>query len=165
MAVVHFVHFCRGPHADQPRPGVAIRIFDGSTDHAMVGQLARAMPSNMPSTRPGPSPTREGLLAELTSRPGRTVWAWMALAPTADGPVPLGIAILVEGLGEAGPRHSIAWLIVDPAARRRGVGRQLVTQACRHAWELGAPAVYVECHSAWDEAVAFWRSVGFEPAS
>jgi len=160
VAVVHFVRECRNVPTDRPPPGVEVRLFDVREDHALVIRLAQAA-----ATGPGPAPTPEGLLAELTSRPDRTVEAWLAADTVAAGPQPLGIAILVTGSGEAGPRHSISWLIVHPAAQRRGIGRCLVDEASRRADELGATEVFVECHSAWADAVAFWRSVGFiEPS-
>jgi ribosomal protein S18 acetylase RimI-like enzyme len=104
------------------------------------------------------------MLAELASRPGREVEAWLAIAPAPDavGDLVAGLVSLVASQAATGIRHSIGWLLVHPAARRRGVGRALVAHACRRAADLAAAKVWVECRSDWAEAMAFWRAVGFE---
>jgi GNAT superfamily N-acetyltransferase len=112
----------------------------------------------------GPHPRGRGLVAELASRPGRVVEAWLASlpAPAATRVWAAGLVSLVESRSAAGIRHSIGWLLVHPAARRRGVGRALVSHACRRAAELAAETVWVECRSDWHEAMDFWHAVGFD---
>jgi len=112
-----------------------------------------------------------GLLAELTGRPGRSVSAWLAwpTALGADDPLdrthagcPLGLVALVEAGSTPTLRFSIAWLLVHPRARRRGVGRALVARAVAHAQSRAATVVFAETRSSWPAATAFWRAVGFE---
>jgi GNAT superfamily N-acetyltransferase len=112
----------------------------------------------------GPQPRGRGLIAELASRPGREVEAWLATIPApGDGsPRAAGLVSLVESRSATGIRHSIGWLLVHPAARRQGVGRALVSHACRRAAEQAAQRVWVECRSDWPEAMAFWQAVGFD---
>lgn len=160
MTVVHFVRKCLNVPPDQLAGGAEIRLFDPEEHQGLVRHLAQAMPAGSE-----PSPTPDGLLAELTSRPGRTVEAWLAISSGAAGPEPLGLAILVTGSGDVGRRYSISWLIIHPAAQRRGIGRRLVDEASRRALALGATGVSVECHSAWAAAVAFWRALGFEESA
>jgi GNAT superfamily N-acetyltransferase len=99
-----------------------------------------------------------GILDDLRDRPGRRVLAWLAEGPGAAGPV--GLAALVA----AGARHSLAWLLVAPADRRRGVARALVGTALAAAREAGAREVWVETHARWAAAVATWNALGFDPA-
>lgn len=113
-----------------------------------------------------------GLVSELAGRPQRRVLGWLAwpagLAPDGRAGVdyeacPLGLVTLVA----AGPRHtarfSIAWLLVAPDARRKGVATLLVQHALRLAMHHGADRVYAETSTSWPAAVGFWHSVGFEP--
>ena len=97
------------------------------------------------------------VVGDLVGRPGRAVTTWLAWA----GGAPCGLAALVEA--GAGPlrRHSIAWLLVSDAARRRGVGRALVGAAVARARARGARELWVETRGDWSAALAFWRSVGF----
>jgi GNAT superfamily N-acetyltransferase len=99
-----------------------------------------------------------GIVAELRSRPGRLVQAWLATVD-AVGP-PVGLVTLVV----AGPppgRCSIGWLLVHPSARRHGVATALVLRAFERAWALGHDRVCVETLPSWTDAVAFWHAMGF----
>lgn len=100
-----------------------------------------------------------GLLAELASRPGREVAVW--LAHTSDAPV--GVVAAVAAGTDDRVRHSIAWLMVSPQARRRGVGAALAAAALAEARRRGAGEVWVETRADWTEAGSFWRALGFVP--
>jgi GNAT superfamily N-acetyltransferase len=98
-----------------------------------------------------------GLAAEVTSRPGREVWAWIA-REHAKASRPLGFLTLVRAGSLAVPRWSIGWLVVEPAARRRGIGTALVATAVRFAGARGASIVHAETLEKWPAAVAFWAA-------
>ena len=51
---------------------------------------------------------------------------------------------------------------VDPAARGLGVGRQLLTALEGAAVELGCEAVYLDTSAHLTEAIALYRSFGYE---
>ncbi|MCE9630765.1 MAG: GNAT family N-acetyltransferase [Planctomycetia bacterium] len=100
--------------------------------------------------------TVAGLCGECTPRPGRNVLASLARIDDVD---PAGMVTLtVAGQGEA-RRFSIGWLVVAPAARRRGVATALVRHALAQAQVAGAAVVYVETLGTWADADAFWRSL------
>jgi GNAT superfamily N-acetyltransferase len=99
----------------------------------------------------------EGLAAEVTSRPGREVWAWIARERARESR-PVGFVALVRAGTLAVPRWSIGWLVVDPAARRRGIGTALVATAVRFAGARGARVVHAETLDRWPAAVAFWAA-------
>ena len=136
-----------------------------ATDRQAVARLAAACRSVGPAGHLAPA----GLVAELTGRPGRAVHAWLAWQTgVADGggdDAPLGLVALVAvGVGQP-TRFSIAWLLVHPDARRRGIATALVAHAIAHAETLGAATVHAETSSLWPSAVGFWRSSGFEQES
>lgn len=162
------VHFCRQRPREEPKGTVSelfradapVRKFGQEGDDRRVIDLARAAEAATES----PHPRAAGLLAELEATADRQVAAWLAL----DGPGPLPPAAGLVTLVTSGPaerqRHSISWLLVRPAARRRGVGRLLVEHACGHAWARAADRVWVECRADWTAAIAFWRAMGFSSA-
>lgn len=98
-----------------------------------------------------------GLLAELESREGREVIAWLAWQSATLGPRPVGVVMLARTAAGL----SIPWLLVDPDVRRQGVARSLVNEAVRHARGLGASSITAETLDSWPEAVSFWPAIGF----
>jgi GNAT superfamily N-acetyltransferase len=57
----------------------------------------------------------------------------------------------------------VHWLLVDPAWRRLGIARVLMSQLEHAAWEAGFREVQLETHSGWAAAVAFYQSIGYAP--
>jgi GNAT superfamily N-acetyltransferase len=155
--------------AAMPAVHATIAPVDPAADAAAVVTLADACRRDEGPQAGHVAPA--GLLGELASRPGRHVRAWLAwpgddaweAAPPVADPVrpPLGLVTLVVATSAAGPRYSIGWLLVHPAARRRGVARRLVGAAVAAAAAAGAREVSAETLAAWPAAVAFWRAAGF----
>ena len=104
-----------------------------------------------------------GIAAELTSRAGRKVHAWLAwraaeVAGSAEQ-CPLGMLSLVEaGLGPQ-CRSSVAWLLVHPEARRQGIATALVRRAAAHVSRRGGREFFAETLSSWPAAAAFWMGL------
>ncbi len=75
-----------------------------------------------------------------------------------------GIAVTRAGVHEGEPSTFVWWLAVDPAARRRGVARALVDAIEQDARERSH---LLEGRVRTDDAdaVAFWSSLGWNPAS
>ena len=79
------------------------------------------------------------------------------MARVDDRPVACGaVRKLDETTGE------IKRMWVDPAARGLGVGRQLLTALEGAAVELGCEAVYLDTSAHLTEAIALYRSFGYE---
>jgi ribosomal protein S18 acetylase RimI-like enzyme len=149
-------------------PMQALRIDPLSMERPDDRQAVVTLASQSRAAEPDGHFAPAGLLAELTGRPGRAVHAWLAW-PAGTGTIaatgnavdkgPLGLVALVA----AGPvpqvRFSIAWLLVHPDARRRGIATALVAHAMAHAASLGAARVFAETRSSWLPAAGFWRSI------
>jgi ribosomal protein S18 acetylase RimI-like enzyme len=63
--------------------------------------------------------------------------------------------------GYEGHRGWINYLAVDPAARRRGLGRSLVVEAERLLRERGCPKINLQVRRENREAIAFYERIGF----
>jgi GNAT superfamily N-acetyltransferase len=147
-------------------PGLRISGYREGVDAAGIERLVAAC--RAASDQEGPAFRSDGIRAELAGRPGREARGWLAW-PTAewlpagdaatDTTCPLGLLTAVIRPAADGPRFSIAWLLVHPRARRRGVGTALVATAIAAASDLGAGEVTAETSPNWPAAEAFWRSL------
>lgn len=155
MAVLRFVHELSASKSahEEPAPaaGVAIAPVVMPRDRAAVICLAEEARGGTVSF------ASKGLLAELESRDGREVSAWLAWRSATLGPRPIGIVMVAET--ESG--LSIPWLLVDPDVRRQGVARALVATAVGHARSIGARRITADTLESWVESRAFWPAAGF----
>lgn len=161
-AVRQFVHrrlVCLG--GDLAPAAVVIRPYLTGADDASVAALA----ASIAAADDGPRLQPRGIVTELRGRAGRDVAAWLARPAADDDRERIdGLVTLVAARGRGtGTRWSIGWLLVHPAARRRGLGRTLVAAAVGRARERGAEAVWAETAADWP-AAAFWLALGFELA-
>jgi len=63
--------------------------------------------------------------------------------------------------GYEGHRGWINYLAVDPAVRRRGIGRALLAEAERLLRDLGCPKINLQIRRDNLEAIAFYERIGF----
>lgn len=89
-------------------------------------------------------------------RPER-VW----LAVDSESASPIGAVTLALRKGTAATIPVVHWLLVDPAWRRRGVARLLVSHLELAAWNDGWREIELETHVGWSAAVAFYHSIGY----
>jgi ribosomal protein S18 acetylase RimI-like enzyme len=109
----------------------------------------------------GAEATWRGVARSLLSRPDAAVF----VSEAGGAAIGLCAVEIVQGppfLAERG-RAEITELYVEPAARRRGVGRALAGAALAFAGGHGAPRVEIRVHTRNAEGRAFWRALGFEP--
>lgn len=155
MGVVRFVRDLSvvdpAPKVLSPASDVAIAPVVMPRDRAAVLTLADEAREGTVSF------AGRGLLAELESRDGRQVTAWLAWRSATLGPRPIGIVMVAET--DAG--LSIPWLLVDPDVRRQGVARALVATAVVHARSIGADRITADTLDSWVESRAFWPAAGF----
>jgi ribosomal protein S18 acetylase RimI-like enzyme len=135
---------------------VDVRPFEPGGDAAAVFALVEACRAGAGADEAAFAPA--GIAAELVSRPGRQVHAWLAMSK-AEPSQPLGLVAVVEAGDREPRRFSIAWLLVHPQARRRGIATALVDQALEVARSRGAARVAVETRANWFSATSFWRSM------
>ena len=64
-------------------------------------------------------------------------------------------------VGYDGHRGWINYLGVDPACRRRGLGRALMAEAERRLRQAGCPKVNLQVRTSNADAIEFYRRIGF----
>ncbi|MEC9216233.1 MAG: GNAT family N-acetyltransferase [Pseudomonadota bacterium] len=99
----------------------------------------------------------DALTATLARPDTVTVVATAATNPSEEAP-PVGFVIARL----AGPEAEILTLAVDPAHRRRGIGRRLVTALFEAARAAGATELLLEVESTNNAAQALYAAAGFE---
>jgi GNAT superfamily N-acetyltransferase len=159
-SVLHFRRqFIRPPDVDDV---AGFRVRNIVVPDDVVGWLAlrdRAMADQMPRIRTW---SRADFLSEML---GKSWWSaqrsWVAVA-VGDAEV-IGSVTLALREGTASTVPVVHWLLVDPALRRRGVGRLLMSHLELAAWNDGWREIELETHAGWSDAVAFYHSRGYAP--
>jgi ribosomal protein S18 acetylase RimI-like enzyme len=127
----------------------ATEVSDGL--HSVVERLVR----QLSRSSPGPSPAElEDLVGSRACR--------LLLARDADGTV-LGMLTLVVFRIPTGVRAWIEDVVVDEAARGKGVGAELSKAAIRMAYEQGARTVDLTSRPSREAANRLYRRLGFVP--
>jgi ribosomal protein S18 acetylase RimI-like enzyme len=121
-------------------------------DEALVAALAHLVPQ-LSATRTPPGLAE---LAELAASPGTT------LLLAREGDAVLGMLTLVLYRVPTGLRGLIHDVVVDAAARGRGVGEALTREALRLAQEAGARSVELTSRTERETANRLYRRLGFE---
>ncbi len=119
-------------------------------------RLAAAVARLVPQLSPARTPPTLAELAELAAAPGTSL-----LVAFEDDDV-LGMLTLVLYRVPTGVRGWIHDVVVDEAARGRGVGGELTTEALRLAEGAGAISVELTPRAARAEANRLYQRHGFE---
>lgn len=131
--------------------GVAVEVVDAATDE-LLAALGRLLPQL--SARLA-APTREALADTLT-QPGLS----LLLARDADGRI-VGMATLIVVRLLTGRHARLEAVVVDAAARGRGVGELLTRAAVRLAREQGASDLALTSNPRREAARRLYQRVGF----
>lgn len=131
---------------------VTIRVADPAADYPRVAELL---------TLVDPQPITAAMLHEWDTRQAEGQIRRRAVATTADGAIVAYSVVLHESWKPAG--RFLLWLVVDPAARRQGIGTQVYDESLQFARQQGAQVLESEVREADGPAVLeFARQRGFE---
>ena len=123
---------------------------------SLVEMLNAVLSADLPDDPPWQDVQVREYLAE--TMPGERRISWVAeddRLPEGDSRIFAHVNLLL--LGDIG----VLEVLVDPALRRRGLGRQLVAVAARRAYLEGFSSIGVEAIGD-TPAIPFWESLGFE---
>ncbi|MEU8071591.1 MULTISPECIES: GNAT family N-acetyltransferase [unclassified Micromonospora] len=138
-----------------------VREWDPRTaSSAEIASLLDTLNAVLAADLPQDPPWRESSLREYLSEvmPGERRISWVAQDDTAPDGTPGAIlghvhVLLLGGIG-------VLEVLVHPAIRRGGVGRELVRVAARRVWDEGFQSIGVEVVGD-TPAVGFYESLGF----
>jgi GNAT superfamily N-acetyltransferase len=107
--------------------------------------------------------TLDDFAAQMLSKPWwRADWTWLAIGREhRQFSVIAAVTLAMRTGSKAVP--IVHWLLVDPTWRRRGVGRMLMSRLEQAAWDFGWREIELETHAGWNEAAAFYHSMGYAP--
>jgi ribosomal protein S18 acetylase RimI-like enzyme len=124
-----------------------------------TAELLQAMQRLIPQLGKHKVPPTEGELATLLASPGCTLL--VARDPDADGRI-VGTLCLNIYRVPTGVRSIVEDVVVDEAARKRGVGEALMRRAIDLAREAGASGVSLTSRPEREAANRLYQSLGFE---
>jgi GNAT superfamily N-acetyltransferase len=150
-----------------PPEGWRLRHYAGGNDVKIWLSLREAAFADSPINVRRWTPA--DFARELTSKSWwRPESLWFVESTEAGDPLvgagaarAIGTATLAWRGSADGRKPVIHWLGVLPEYRRRGVGRLLMAQLEQLAWHSGGREVALETHTAWTDAVAFYRALGY----
>jgi GNAT superfamily N-acetyltransferase len=149
------------PPAEFAVPGVSVRTYRGPADIGPWLELRhRAFARQSVGVR---SWNARDFAAELLDKPW---WGperlWLAERDEGRGAGTLIGAVALAERAQARP--AVHWLMVDPAQRRHGVGRLLMTTLEAWCWQAGQRQIWLETHAAWEAAARLYRTLGYVDA-
>jgi GNAT superfamily N-acetyltransferase len=140
-------------------PGIAVRTFSESDVDGWLALRQAAFAEESPAVRDW---SRDEFAAEMLAKPWwRPERTWLAVAENEPNHI-AGAVTLAERAGKTARLPVVHWLMVDPAWRRRGVGRLLMSHLEQAAWDAGWRDVQLETHAGWQAAVELYRKLDYE---
>ena len=159
--VVHLRKLLSQPPVALGVAEVEVRHIEVPDDVAAWLELRqRAVAGLTPAPRPW---LHDDYRAEMLDKPWWHLERnWVAVPSEAASQI-AGTVTLAVREGTNGGVPVVHWLLVDPAWRRRGIGRLLMSHLEQAVWDAGWREVQLETHAGWTDAVSFYHSMGFEP--
>jgi ribosomal protein S18 acetylase RimI-like enzyme len=130
---------------------ISVEAASAASDQ-LIDALARLVPQLSKSS----APPDHGELEALVAQPGATLLA------ARDGEAIVGVLTLLVFRIPTGVKARIEDVVVDEAARGRGVGETLTREALRLAAEAGAVHVELSSHPTREAANRLYPRLGFE---
>lgn len=167
FSLYHAFHLMLRPANAQPLPtrsaidGISIRQLREGEESVLLEALNRAWATTW-NFQPI---TIEALLADLQ---GQREGFFVAVEQADDTHIVGTVHAIFDPAARNPDEQPYAWisnLTVDPAARKQGLGRTLLTTGINHLAAKGAGSVMLGVDGAALAPMALYRSVGFEPIS
>jgi GNAT superfamily N-acetyltransferase len=161
-SVLHLRKELLNPPVERVAAGVRVRSIVVPDDvEGWIEVRKRATAGLRPPVREW---TRTDFAAQMLDKPWwRDDRTWLAIDPAIGEAGIIGAVTLALRTGAAANVPIVHWLLVDPAWRRHGVGRMLMSRLECAAWKAGWPEIELETHAGWSDAVAFYQSMGYAP--
>jgi ribosomal protein S18 acetylase RimI-like enzyme len=141
--------------AAEPRTAVIRRELRSGDTRAIADLHRRIYASEYALNERFVEGVRRGLDAAVSSGwPERGGGVWLV---ERDGPLLGALGLTDEGRGAG----RVRWLVLDPALRGRGMGRQLVAEAVDEARTAGMRVLTLETFSDLRAAARIYRDAGF----
>jgi len=161
-SVVHFRKELKVPPVAAVVQGFCVRSLKMPAEiPAWLRLRERAMAGELPAAR---SWSAADFQAEMVDKAWwRVDRSWVAVNDDArsEDVSFCGAVTLAVRQGATQSMPVAHWLLVDPAFRRRGIARLLMSHLERAAWDDGCREVQLETHAGWLAGVAFYQSIGY----
>jgi GNAT superfamily N-acetyltransferase len=163
MSILHFRKQFAAPPAVVEVPGIRVRTYTATKDvQPWLRLRSRATAELSPPVR---SWSTEDFRHEMLNKTWwRDDYTWLAEAgDSAVADSLAGAVSLALRHGTVATVPVVHWLLVDPAWRRRGIARLLMSHLETAAWHAGNREVQLETHAKWHAAIRFYQSIGYAP--
>ena len=163
-SILHFRKQLTAPPVAVDAPGFHVRQLSAPDDvPAWLALRERAMANQTPAVRRWSAADFD---REMASKPWwRSDRSWVAINRAAWDEASAIVGAVTLALRESATTSIpvVHWLLVDPAFRRRGIARSLMSHLECAAWDAGWREVQLETHVGWSTAIAFYHSTGYAP--
>lgn len=161
-SVLHFRKELAGPPVAQKAVGIAVRNISLPDDiPAWLALRDRAMVDQHPAVRRWTTADFQTEMVDKSWWRGDISWVALVDDRSHKPQEIVGAVTLALREGASSTVPVVHWLLVDPAWRRHGIGRLLMSHLEQSAWDAGWREVQLETHAGWAAAVAFYHSIRY----